>query len=70
MIWRGWQAFFGMGGYALYVWGSIVVFAIAIAVELIGLKVRRKGLLAVHGGGADAALPDGPQQTSDPAAHR
>ncbi len=34
MIWASWQDFFAMGGYALYVWGSVVVCFIAVIGEL------------------------------------
>ena len=33
MIWNSWQDFFAMGGYALYVWGSVVVCFIAVIGE-------------------------------------
>lgn len=33
MIWASWQDFFAMGGYALYVWGSVVVCFIAVTGE-------------------------------------
>jgi heme exporter protein CcmD len=33
-----------MGGYALYVWGSILVVAGCMLGELIGLRMRRKAV--------------------------
>jgi heme exporter protein D len=46
MIWNSWSDFFAMGGYALYVWGSILVVAGFIAGELFELTWRRKAILA------------------------
>jgi len=45
MIWSGPAEFFAMGGYAFYVWGSFLVFALAIAAETILVIRRRKQLL-------------------------
>jgi len=44
MIWASWGDFFAMGGYALYIWGSVIVVAICMFGEIIGLKLRRKAL--------------------------
>ncbi|RRS03179.1 heme exporter protein CcmD [Aquabacterium soli] len=45
MSWGSWQAFWAMGGYGLYVWGSVgVVFAL-IGLEVLGLVARRRGAL-------------------------
>jgi len=41
MSWGGWGNFFGMGGYALYVWGSYAVALALIVAELV-LLARRK----------------------------
>jgi len=40
--WGGVDAFFAMGGYGLYVWGSYGVMAIAIVLELAGVAARRR----------------------------
>ena len=45
MIWSGPAEFFNMGGYAFYVWGSFLVFALAIAAETIFVVRRRKQVL-------------------------
>jgi heme exporter protein D len=45
MNWASWSAFFAMGGYALYVWGSYVVTAGLIVVEIVLLLRRRRGVL-------------------------
>jgi heme exporter protein D len=46
MIWNSWSEFFAMGGYALYVWGSVVVTFACIAIEIIGVKLRKRAILA------------------------
>ena len=45
MTWGSAQAFFAMGGYALYVWGAYGVAAACILVELWALRRRRRTLL-------------------------
>ncbi|HEV7855894.1 MAG TPA: heme exporter protein CcmD [Herminiimonas sp.] len=45
MIWESWDAFFSMGGYALYVWGSVAVVAVFIAGEIVEVRLRRKNIL-------------------------
>lgn len=45
MIWASWSDFFAMGGYAFYIWGSVIVVAICMVGEIIGLKLRRKSLI-------------------------
>ncbi|MES2297050.1 MAG: heme exporter protein CcmD [Pseudomonadota bacterium] len=42
MIWESWNEFFAMGGYALYVWGSIVVVFACLAGEILLLRQRGK----------------------------
>ncbi len=42
--WKSLDDFLAMGGYGLYVWGSFVVTALVIAVELFALRLRRKAL--------------------------
>jgi heme exporter protein D len=44
MNWGSAREFFGMGGYALYVWGSYAVTALCIAAELWLLRNRRRTL--------------------------
>jgi heme exporter protein D len=46
MIWNSWSDFFAMGGYALYVWGSIVAVAGCMFVEIASLMLRRKSILS------------------------
>jgi heme exporter protein D len=45
MSWGSAGEFFAMGGYALYVWGSYAVTAIAVAAEVWLLMRRRRTLL-------------------------
>ena len=46
MIWKSWQEFFAMGGYALYVWGSVIVVAVFMAGEVVSLRYRNKSIRA------------------------
>lgn len=46
MIWASWSDFFAMGGYALYVWGSVVAVFLSIIFELIGLRHRHGQAIA------------------------
>jgi heme exporter protein D len=34
MIWESWDAFWAMGGYGLYVWGSYAVVLICVVAEI------------------------------------
>ncbi len=45
MIWNSPAEFFAMGGYALYVWGSFVVCAVALIMEPILVRKRRSDVL-------------------------
>lgn len=40
MNWNSWSEFFAMGGYALYVWGSLSVTAALLLGELLQLRWR------------------------------
>ena len=42
MNWGSWEAFWAMGGYGLYVWGSYAMAAAVAAVEIWQLKSRRR----------------------------
>jgi heme exporter protein D len=53
------NAFFSMGGYALYVWGSLGMCAVVMALELWQLRLRRHQLLRL----ADPA-PQAPESTA------
>lgn len=45
MIWNNWSEFVAMGGYGLYVWGSVLVVLGSIVGELIEVAHRRRTLL-------------------------
>ncbi|HEX8963305.1 MAG TPA: heme exporter protein CcmD [Rhodocyclaceae bacterium] len=45
MIWGSPAEFFAMGGYALYVWGSFGVCAVALIMEPILVRKRRSDVL-------------------------
>ncbi|MDX9699936.1 MAG: heme exporter protein CcmD [Rhodocyclaceae bacterium] len=42
MQWESWSAFWDMGGAAFFVWGSYLVTALLMAVELVLVLRRRK----------------------------
>ncbi len=44
MIWESWDAFWAMGGYGLYVWGSFGVTAVVIAADIWLVAARRKAI--------------------------
>jgi heme exporter protein D len=46
MNWASWSDFLAMGGYALYVWGSYVVTACMIIMEIILLRGRGRAARA------------------------
>jgi heme exporter protein D len=52
MIWNNWKEFVAMGGYAPYVWGSVVVVLGAVACEVAGLRLRRRAALSALAQGA------------------
>jgi heme exporter protein D len=43
--WGSWDAFWAMGGYGLYVWGSYAMVLIVLALEIGQLKARRRAAL-------------------------
>ena len=45
MNWQSWGQFFAMGGYGLYVWGSVLVVLISVAAELLDVILRRRAIL-------------------------
>jgi heme exporter protein D len=49
--WSSWSAFIHMGGYGLYVWGSLGMTVVVMAAEIWQLRQRRRRLLAERGGG-------------------
>ena len=45
-MWSGFGEFLAMGGYGLYVWGSMGACLLVCAVEPISLNLKRRALLA------------------------
>ena len=45
-MWSSFSDFLNMGGYGLYVWGSLGVCAVVCIVEPISLNLKRRALLA------------------------
>lgn len=45
MNWQSWETFWAMGGYGLYVWGSVGAVLLFIVAELVGLALSRRALL-------------------------
>lgn len=45
MIWISLEEFIAMGGYGAYVWGSVLVTAGALALELVLLTRRKRSAL-------------------------
>jgi heme exporter protein D len=42
VTWGSWDAFWSMGGYGLYVWGSYAMVAAVLAIEIWQLRARRR----------------------------
>ncbi|MDB5811270.1 MAG: hypothetical protein JWN94_3392 [Betaproteobacteria bacterium] len=53
MNWDSAAAFFAMGGYGTFVWGSFGVTAVCLVLELIVLRARRRATLRGLSSGAD-----------------
>lgn len=45
MDWQSWQAFWHMGGRGLYIWLSFGISAVALGVEIVGLRHRQRVVL-------------------------
>ena len=45
LYWNSLDAFFAMGGYGFYVWGSYAVTAAGLAIEVVLLGARRRRTL-------------------------
>jgi len=45
VYWSSWDAFWAMGGHAFFVWMSFGALFLALAVELVLLRVRRNRAL-------------------------
>lgn len=49
MNWNSWGDFFAMGGYALYVWGSVLMTVVLLAGEVVAVRMRRTSVMKMHG---------------------
>ena len=49
MNWNSWSDFFAMGGYALYVWGSVLMTIVLIAGEVVAVRMRRNSIMKMYG---------------------
>lgn len=49
MIWSSFSDFLAMGGYGLYVWGSVIVTAILMGSEIIQIKQATKRFIDYSG---------------------
>jgi heme exporter protein D len=46
MNWNSASEFFAMGGYALYVWGSVIACLVSLVVEVVLVRQRRRGIIS------------------------
>ena len=46
MRWESWAEFWAMGGYAVYVWGSVGVTAFLMALEVLQARWAHRAVLA------------------------
>jgi len=44
MIWASWHDFFAMGGYAFYIWGSVLMVAGVMIGEIILVRLRSNAI--------------------------
>jgi len=49
MNWSSWSDFFAMGGYALYVWGSVLMMLVLLVGEVAAVRMRRNSLMEMYG---------------------
>ncbi|MFZ6819289.1 heme exporter protein CcmD [Undibacterium sp. Ji22W] len=41
MIWTSWEAFFAMGGYAIYVWSASAIVIATLLLEIVALNMQQ-----------------------------
>jgi heme exporter protein D len=46
MNWNSAGEFFAMGGYALYVWGSVIACVVCVVVETLLVRGRRRAIVS------------------------
>ncbi|MCD6663565.1 MAG: heme exporter protein CcmD [Comamonas sp.] len=44
IYWHSWSEFIHMGGYGVYVWGSLGIMALVMAAEVWQIRTRRRRL--------------------------
>ncbi|HEY0844116.1 MAG TPA: heme exporter protein CcmD [Noviherbaspirillum sp.] len=47
--WNSLSDFLAMGGYGLYVWGSVLMTVVLLAGEVVTLRMRRNALMKLYG---------------------
>ena len=57
MIWSDWSQFFAMGGYGLYVWGSLGMCVLVLLLEISQLSLRQRALRAPAADSVEGAHP-------------
>ena len=57
MIWSDWAQFFAMGGYGLYVWGSLGMCVLVPLLEISQLSLRKRALRAQAVDSVEGAHP-------------
>ena len=68
MVWHNWTDYLSMGGYASYVWGAVLVFAVALGAEVFGLRSRRRSLLQRHAQAVSLSMAKAEPETPPAAA--
>jgi heme exporter protein D len=46
MRWESWSEFWAMGGYAVYVWGSVGMTSLLLAIEVLQARWAHRAVLA------------------------
>ena len=64
MIWNSLHAFLAMGGYGLYVWGSMLACLATVVVELVLMRQRRRRIVNQIRRGLRAARLDAQEARS------
>ena len=57
MIWNDWSHFFAMGGYGLYVWGSLGMCVLVPLIEVTQLSLRKRALRTQAAQSGEGAKP-------------
>ena len=57
MIWSDWSQFLAMGGYGLYVWGSLGMCVLVPLMEITQLSLRKRALRTQAAQSGEGAKP-------------